>query len=224
MSRKQDSQTIDLFSEMNEVNPKRIELGEEAVILRGYANDIAVELFDDINAIIAISPLRQMQTPNGYTMSVRTSSCGPYGWVSDRHGYRYAPIDPLTNQPWPALPNRFLELAHHAAQTTGFNHFVPDCCLINSYKAGAKLSLHKDKDEHDFTAPIVSISLGLPAIFLFGGLNRSDKTQRYKLEHGDVAVWGGKSRLAYHGILPLIDGNHPLTGHQRINITFRKVM
>lgn len=224
MQYKQDSQTLDLFAEMNDINPKRIELAEEAVILRGYAAEVASELFREINAILTISPLRQMQTPNGYTMSVRTSSCGPFGWVSDSHGYRYAKTDPLTNQPWPAMPAQFLNIADRAAYDAGFKHFVPDCCLINSYQAGAKLSLHKDKDERDFSAPIVSISLGLPAIFLFGGINRSDKTKRYKLEHGDVAVWGGKSRLAYHGILPLIDGNHPLTGHQRINITFRKVM
>lgn len=224
MQHKQDSQTIDLFAEMKEINPKRVELGEEAMILRGYASDIAVDLFNDINAIISESPLRKMQTPNGYTMSVQTTSCGSFGWVSDAKGYRYERNDPLTRQPWPAMPSSFIKLANQAASEAGFNNFVPDCCLINHYQAGTKLSLHKDKDERDFTAPIVSVSLGLPAIFLFGGLNRSDPTQRYKLEHGDIAVWGGKSRLVYHGIQPLIDGNHPLTGHSRINITFRKVL
>lgn len=224
MQNKLDSQTIDLFAEHHEVNPSRIQIAAEAFILRGFAVSQAKELLREIHTIITLSPLRQMQTPNGYTMSVQTTSCGTFGWVSDNKGYRYERNDPLRGQPWPTMPSSFLKLAKEAAFEGGFKDFTPDCCLINHYQAGAKLSLHKDKDERDFSAPIVSISLGLPAIFLFGGLNRSDQTQRYKLEHGDVAIWGGKSRLAYHGILPVIDGDHPLTGHQRINITFRKVM
>lgn len=224
MPKKSDPLTIDLFDDFAEINPRRIELAENAVILRGYTTDFAADLIESIEEIITQAPLRQMQTPNGYTMSVRTTSCGVLGWVSDAKGYRYERIDPSTGQHWPTMPQTFLELANKAAIEAGFNEFTPDSCLINSYEAGAKLSLHQDKNERDFSAPIVSVSLGLPAVFLFGGNQRSERPQRYRLEHGDVAVWGGVSRLAFHGIEPLIDGTHPLTGKQRINLTFRKVM
>jgi len=224
MPKNTDLLTIDLFDDDTEINPRRIVLAENAVILRSYAIDLAADLIGSINAIIAQAPLRQMQTPNGYTMSVRTTSCGALGWVSDAQGYRYERIDPNTEQSWPAMPKTFLELANNAAKEAGFNNFTPDSCLINSYEAGAKLSLHQDKNERDFSAPIVSVSLGLPAIFLFGGNVRSERPQRYRLLHGDVVVWGGSSRLAFHGIEPLIDGIHPLTGKRRINLTFRKVM
>ncbi len=224
MPKKADPLTIDLFDDFTEINPRRIILAEDAVILRGYATDIAVDLIKSLEAIITQAPLRQMQTPNGYTMSVRTTSCGTLGWVSDAHGYRYERIDPNTGQSWPPMPQTFLELANQAAKEAGFNYFIPDSCLINSYEASAKLSLHQDKNERDLSAPIVSVSLGLPAIFLFGGNVRSERPQRHRLEHGDVAVWGGASRMAFHGIEPLIDGVHSLTGKQRINLTFRKVM
>jgi len=224
MPKKTDMHTLDLFADDSEINPKRVELSEGAVILRGYATDLSDDLIKAIEAILIQAPLRQMQTPNGYTMSVQTTSCGTFGWISDAHGYRYARNDPDSKEPWPAMPQAFLELANSAAKEVGFHKFTPDSCLINSYKAGAKLSLHQDKNERDLNAPIVSISLGLPAIFLFGGNLRSEKPQRHRLEHGDVAVWGGTSRLAFHGIEPLIEGTHPLTGKQRINLTFRKVM
>lgn len=224
MPKKSDPLTIDLFDDFAEINPRRIELAENAVILRGYTTDFAADLIESIEEIITQAPLRQMQTQNGYTMSVRTTSCGVLGWVSDAKGYRYEHIDPSTGQHWPPMPQAFLELANNAAIEAGFNEFTPDSCLINSYEAGSKLSLHQDKNERDFSAPIVSVSLGLPAIFLFGGNQRTERPQRYRLEHGDVAVWGGVSRLAFHGIEPLIDGVHSLTGKQRINLTFRKVM
>lgn len=224
MPKKTDPYTIDLFDDDKEINPKRIKLAEGAVILRGYATDIAADLIESINAILTQAPLRQMQTPNGYTMSVRTTSCGTLGWVSDAKGYRYECRDPSSKQPWPIMPQAFLELANKVAKEAGFTDFVPDSCLINSYQAGAKLSLHQDKNERDFTAPIVSVSLGLPATFLFGGNVRSARPQRHRLEHGDVVVWGGISRMAFHGIEPLVDGEHALIGKQRINLTFRKVM
>lgn len=155
-------------------------------------------------------------------MSVAMTNCGAVGWVSDRRGYRYDAIDPDSGQPWPAMPDVFADLALQAAAKAGFPDFHPQACLVNRYEPGAKLSLHQDKDELDFNAPIVSVSLGLPATFLFGGLNRTDKTARYRLAHGDVVVWGGPARLAYHGVMPLADGEHPLLGNQRINLTFRK--
>jgi alkylated DNA repair protein (DNA oxidative demethylase) len=224
MSKKIDLLTIDLFADDMEINQRRIELAEDAVILRGFATTIAVDLMNALGIFFTHAPLRKMQTPNGYTMSVRTTSCGVLGWVSDSRGYRYERIDPCSRQPWPPMPQTFIELANLAAKEAGFNDFIPDSCLINSYETGAKLSLHQDKNERDVAAPIVSVSLGLPAIFLFGGNIRSEKPQRHKLEHGDVAVWGGASRMAFHGIEPLIEGTHSLTGKQRINLTFRKVM
>src|SRR5262249_19389773 len=163
-----------------------------------------------------------MFTPGGYQMSVAMTNCGERGWVTDRTGYRYDPIDPQSQQPWPAIPPVFRELAMRAAEEGGFAAFAPDACLINRYEPGARMSLHQDKDEQDFSAPIVSVSLGLPAIFLFGGMTRSDRPRRFGLVHGDVVVWGGPTRLAYHGVAPLADGEHALLGRQRVNLTFRK--
>jgi alkylated DNA repair protein (DNA oxidative demethylase) len=157
-------------------------------------------------------------------MSVAMTNSGTVGWVSDANGYRYDPADPATGDPWPALPDSFRSLATRASAKAGYEGFEPDACLINRYEPGARLSLHQDKDERDFTAPIVSVSLGLPAIFLFGGTRRRDRPRRIPVESGDVAVWGGPSRLAYHGVAPLADGDDPLTGHCRINLTFRKAL
>jgi alkylated DNA repair protein (DNA oxidative demethylase) len=193
-----------------------------AVLLRGFAREGDAALLQAVQAVIHQAPLRHMQTPGGYTMSVATTSCGRLGWVSDPHGYRYAALDPHTGNPWPAMPTCFVELALRAAAQTGYADFVPDACLINQYAPGAKLSLHQDKDERDLRAPIVSLSLGLPAVFLFGTPKRKDRTQRLRLVHGDVVVWGGPSRLAYHGVMPLTDGEHGLLGRRRINLTFRR--
>ncbi len=186
-----------------------------------FRADADVALLQAVESVIAQAPLRHMQTPGGYTMSVATTSCGALGWVSDPHGYRYAAHDPHTDQPWPAMPDCLLTLAQAAAAEAGYANFLPEACLINQYVPGAKLSLHQDKDEKDLSAPIVSVSLGLSAVFLFGTPVRKDRPQRYRLVHGDVVVWGGQSRLAYHGVQPLEEGVHALLGRRRINLTFR---
>ncbi len=199
-----------------------IQLAPGAMLLSGFARPLEAVLIDAVKAIIAHAPFRHLITPGGHRMSVAMTNCGRVGWVSDRTGYRYDPIDPESSKPWPQMPAAFAQIAEQAAAKAGFADFHPDACLINRYEPGAKLSLHQDKDELDFNAPIVSVSLGLPATFLFGGLNRTDKTVRYRLTHGDVVAWGGPARLAFHGVMPLADGEHPLLGAQRINLTFRK--
>ena len=201
--------------------PKNI-LGPGTAVLAGFALDQEDELLSALMLIVSRSPFRNMVTPGGFRMAVAMSNCGALGWVSDRKGYRYAQIDPETNRPWPEMPQAFRNLAESAASEAGFPHFAPDACLINRYEPGIKLSLHQDKDEHDFHQPIVSASLGLPAVFLFGGLARKDKTIRIPLVHGDVVVWGGPARLRYHGIAPLAEGEHPRLGRLRYNLTFRK--
>ena len=197
-------------------------MAEGAVLLRGLARPIETELIAAIEAIVAQAPFRHMQTPGGHQMSVAMTNCGSAGWVTDRSGYRYDGTDPDSGRSWPAMPPVFRQLADRAAQAAGFAGFSPDACLVNRYEPGARMSLHQDRDEQNFGAPIVSVSLGLPAIFLFGGLQRSDKPRRYRLEHGDVAVWGGPARLAFHGVAPLADGEHALLGRRRINLTFRR--
>jgi len=201
----------------------RQKLREGAVLLRGRALPVDRALLAAIDRISAQAPLRRMTTPGGFQMSVAMTNCGSAGWVTDRSGYRYDPDDPETGKPWPAMPRFFRELADRAAEYAGFAGFAPDVCLINRYEPGARMSLHQDKDELDFTAPIVSVSLGLPAIFMFGGSKRSDRPRRFRLEHGDIAVWGGPSRLFFHGVAPLADGDHPVMGPQRLNLTFRKI-
>jgi DNA oxidative demethylase len=215
--------TADLFETIGDARPLREAIAEGAVLLRGFARSFEAELIPALRDIVRQAPFRHLITPGGHRMSVAMTNCGKLGWVSDSSGYRYDAIDPNSGQPWPALPPVLCRLAADAAVDAGFHGFAPDACLINRYVPGAKLSLHQDKDELDFGAPIVSISLGLPAIFLFGGLKRSDTPRRYRLEHGDVAVWGGPSRLFYHGVAPLADGEHGALGRQRINLTFRKV-
>jgi alkylated DNA repair protein (DNA oxidative demethylase) len=197
-------------------------LPEGAVLLKEFALPLEALLQEALAEVMVKAPLRHMFTPNGYKMSVAMTSCGPYGWVTDRRGYRYQATDPLTGQAWPVFPPVFLQLATEAAQAAGFGEFQPDSCLINQYEPGAKLSLHQDKDEQDFSAPIVSVSLGVPATFLLGGLQRSDRQIRIPLVHGDVLVLGGKARLLYHGVLPLKANTHSFFGQRRINLTFRK--
>ena len=215
--------TADLFDDLPPSGePEQTLIAPGAALLRGFARAGDAALLQAFEAVTAQAPLRHLVTPGGRAMSVATSNCGPLGWVSDRSGYRYAAHDPLSGQPWPAMPRCFMDLATRAAAQAGFANFQPDACLINRYEPGAKLSLHQDKDEKDFTAPIVSVSLGLPAVFLFGTPRRSDRPQRLRLSHGDVVVWGGPARLAYHGIAALADGEHGLTGRRRINLTFRK--
>jgi alkylated DNA repair protein (DNA oxidative demethylase) len=215
---------MDLFDDLPlEPDAARLELAPGAVLLRAFAREQVASLLQSTEAVLAQVALRHMQTPGGYTMSVATASCGALGWVSDAQGYRYAAHDPMSGKPWPAMPPCFLELAARAAAEAGFAGFAPEACLINQYVPGAKLSLHQDRDEKDLRAPIVSLSLGLPAVFLFGGTQRSQRPQRYRLAHGDVVVWGGPSRLAFHGVAPLEEGEHALLGRQRINLTFRRV-
>ena len=197
-------------------------MADGALLLRGFAKPAEAELIAALREIIAQAPFRNMFTPGGHQMSVAMTNCGNAGWVTDRSGYRYDAADPESGKPWPPMPACFRELAGQAAAEGRFVGFAPDACLINRYEPGARMSLHQDKDEHDFGAPIVSVSLGLPAIFLFGGIKRSDKPRRYRLAHGDIAVWGGPSRLFFHGVAPLADGEHALMGRQRINLTFRK--
>lgn len=193
-------------------------------LLRGFVLDIEDALLAALARIGAEAPFRRMTTPGGFRMSVAMTNCGEVGWVTDRSGYRYDPCDPVSGKPWPEMPETFRDLADRAAGQAGFAGFRPDACLINRYDPGAKLSLHQDKDERDFDAPIVSVSLGLPATFLFGGLKRKDPQEKIGLQHGDVIVWGGPSRLAYHGVNPLKDGHHPKLGAHRINLTFRKAL
>lgn len=190
-------------------------------LLHGFALANDNGLLDGIDAVSAAAPFRHMVTPGGFEMSVAMTNCGPLGWVSDRLGYRYVERDPLTGNPWPAMPSDFLRLAAEAAAAAGFGNFSPDACLINRYEPGTRLTLHQDKDERDFSQPIVSVSLGVPATFLFGGLKRADKTRRIPLLHGDVVVWGGPDRLRYHGVLALKENRHPRLGNRRINLTFR---
>ncbi|KAA6461310.1 DNA oxidative demethylase AlkB [Acidobacteria bacterium AB60] len=197
-------------------------LGPGTAFLAGFALPQEEALLSSLAAVAKQSPFRHMITPGGFRMSVAMTNCGPLGWITDRTGYRYTALDPETNQPWPEMPQPFRVLAVSAARQAGFPNFIPDACLINRYEPGARMSLHQDKDEHDFAQPIVSVSLGLPATFLFGGLARADKTVRVPLVHGDVVVWGSSARLRYHGIAPLREGEHPRLGRFRYNLTFRK--
>ena len=199
-------------------------LAEGAAVLRRWAETDAAVLMTAIGKIAAAALFRHMTTPGGYRMSVAMTNCGRAGWVTDRTGYRYDANDPITGRPWPAMPPPFRRLAERAAAAAGFDGFAPDSCLINRYEPGTRLSLHQDRNERDFSAPIVSVSLGLPAVFQFGGLRRSDRPRRLRLKSGDIVVWGGPNRLAFHGVGPLADGEHALTGRCRINLTFRKAL
>jgi DNA oxidative demethylase len=211
------------MSELFEIDARQT-LAAGAVLLRGRALAFDAELLAAIDRIASNAPFRRMVTPGGFQMSVAMTNCGQVGWVTDRSGYRYDPRDPASGAPWPEMPALFRTIAHDAAREAGFEAFVPDACLINRYGPGARLSLHQDKDERDYARPVVSVSLGLPATFQFGGLQRSDRPLKVPLRHGDIVVWGGRSRLAYHGVLPLKDGEHPLVGRRRYNLTFRKAL
>ncbi len=212
---------IDLFENANPIG--REVLGAHAFVLRGFALPVVTDLLSNIVIIEKISPSRHLVTPRGFTMSVSMTNCGQLGWISNRRGYKYTEIDPLTGNRWPPMPDEFLNLAQSAANEAGFPSFFPDACLINRYAAGTRLSLHQDKDELDLDAPIISVSLGIPAVFQFGGFERNDKKENIPLFHGDVVVWGGVDRLRYHGVLPIKSNTHSMVGEQRINLTFRKV-
>lgn len=211
---------MDLFQD---IQPKKQSFAKDAYLLRGFVLGASEHLLlSDLQAVIKAAPLRNMMTKMGYSMSAAMSNCGTLGWVSDKSGYRYDAHNPEMGKPWPAMPNSFLQLAQNAAAECGFADFVPDACLINQYKIGASMGLHQDKDEQDFTQPIVSVSLGIDAVFLFGGIKRNDKTIKIPLQHGDVVVWGDTARLNYHAIMPLKANNHAATGAYRYNLTFRK--
>jgi alkylated DNA repair protein (DNA oxidative demethylase) len=214
--------TGDLFGDLSCTSDGAEQLGADAVILRGFALAEADAIVEAVTAISAVSPFRQLLTPGGRRMSVAMTNAGALGWVSDDRGYRYQAVDPQTGQPWPALPRSLLTLAGRAAATAGFAEFAADVCLINRYLPGARMGLHQDRDEADFGHPIVSVSLGLAATFLFGGLTRTERPLRTCLSHGDVVAWGGDARLAYHGVMPLKPGHHPKLGACRLNLTFRR--
>ncbi len=214
----------DLFGDISAGMPEREQLADGALILRGRALPLETALLAAIDGIVAAAPFRRMVTPGGFEMSVAMTNCGAAGWVTDRRGYRYDAVDPDSGQAWPPMPAPFRELATEAAAAAGYAGFVPDACLINRYEPGARLSLHQDRNERDFDNPIVSVSLGLPATFQFGGLNRTDPVRKIPLRHGDVVVWGGPSRLFFHGVPALKDGEHPRLGRVRLNLTFRKAL
>jgi DNA oxidative demethylase len=205
-----------------DTRPDHERLAEGAWLLQGFALSDVTSLLSEIERVETAAAFRHLETPGGFRMSVAMTNCGALGWVSDRRGYRYTTHDPLSGELWPPMPAVFAALAQRAATAAGFDGFIPDACLINRYVPGARLTLHQDKDESEFSAPIVSVSLGLPAIFLFGGLARKDRQRRIPLQHGDVVVWGGPARLNHHGVLPLKDGHHPDLGRQRLNLTFRR--
>lgn len=212
----------DLFAAYGAGESRPQRLGAGTVLLHGFATTMATTLLADLQQVIERAPFRHMRTAGGFRMSVAMSNCGRLGWLSDEAAYRYDPIDPHSACPWPPLPQSFLRLARMAAADAGFPGFEPDACLINRYRLGSRLSLHQDRNERDFSAPIVSVSLGLPAVFLLGGMRRAAPTIPVGLNHGDVLVWGGPDRLRYHGVRPLKAGDHPLLGDQRINLTFRR--
>jgi len=212
--------TLDLPEGPTKIAPAR--LGPGAALVRGFAIADEQALLADLANVVAAAPFRHMITPGGFRMSVAMTNCGALGWVSDPSGYRYAAQDPESGRAWPPLPESFRRLATGAAAQAGFPDFAPDACLVNRYEPGARLTLHQDKNERDLAAPIVSVSLGLPAVFLFGGLTRGQRPTRVPLVHGDVVVWGGPDRLRYHGVLALKEGQHPLLGSHRINLTFRR--
>lgn len=223
MQRKGDSNaTFDLFADEAPQPAAHEQIAPQSWLLRGLALPFMDRLIPALRDTLSKAPFRRMTTPGGHIMSAALSSCGQLGWITDRQGYRYGDKDPRTGQPWPEMPGVFIELAQTASVIAGFADFEPDACLINRYVAGAKMSLHQDKDEQDHRWPVVSVSLGIPATFQFGGLLRSDKPARISLFHGDVVVWGGEDRLRFHGILPLKPAEHPVMGPQRINLTFRK--
>jgi alkylated DNA repair protein (DNA oxidative demethylase) len=218
------SKAIVAVADLFENDARDEALAHGAVLLRAFARPVETPLLAALAKVVDAAPFRHMVTPGGHTMSVAMTNCGGAGWVTDRSGYRYDADDPLTGKAWPAMPYVFFDLAAEAALRAGFPGFAPDACLINRYEPGARLTLHQDRNERDFNAPIVSVSLGLPATFLFGGLKRTDRTRRIALAHGDVVVWGGPSRLAFHGVMPLKDGEHASLGRMRINLTFRRAL
>jgi DNA oxidative demethylase len=203
--------------------PATLRIAPQVMLLRGRALPTA-PLRAEIVAIAARAPFRHLQTRGGGTMSVAMTNCGAWGWHSDQRGYRYVDHDPQTRRPWPAMPALFRELAQAAAAEAGFPGFEPDACLVNRYEVGAQMGAHRDHDEHDMAWPIVSVSIGMPATFLWHGDKRSGQPVRVPLSDGDVVVWGGSARAGYHAVRridapdPAAAFNEPL----RYNLTFRR--
>jgi alkylated DNA repair protein (DNA oxidative demethylase) len=222
MTRASPAGQEELFGSGESQGPGREQLAPGALVLRAFALAEAPALLETIKVVAQTSPFRHMTTARGLRMSVAMTNCGDAGWLSDRSGYRYDVIDPETNRRWPAMPGAFARLAARAASAAGFEAFMPDACLINRYEPGTRLTLHQDRDEQDFAAPIVSVSLGLPGTFLWGGTARTDRPRRVRVEHGDVVVWGGPARLSFHGVDTLRKGHHALAGSARFNLTFRR--
>ncbi|MCX4241983.1 DNA oxidative demethylase AlkB [Paraliomyxa miuraensis] len=217
-----DQLTLDLPEPV--VGPAVEPLAPGAMVLRGFALSHAGAVLADVERVAAAAPFRHLVTPGGFRMSVAMTNCGTLGWVSDTTGYRYSELDPDTGRRWPAMPASLLRLASAASERAGFGPLRPEACLVNRYAPGARLTLHQDRDELELSAPIVSVSLGLPAVFLLGGLTRKERPQPVPVRHGDVVVWGGPSRLRFHGVRVLPEGHHPATGRCRINLTFRTVL
>ena len=211
-----------MIGDLFETDVREVQLAPGATLLGWFARRFAAPCLSALRDVVDAAPFRHMITPGGHRMSVAMTNCGAAGWVTDETGYRYASLDPDTGHRWPPMPDVFASLATQAAALAGFERFTPDACLVNRYEPGARLSLHQDRNERDLSAPIVSVSLGLPAVFLFGGLRRANTPRRVPLVHGDVVVWGGPARLRYHGVLPLEPGHHPWLGGYRINLTFRR--
>ena len=224
MTRASGAGQADLFASSVPRAADREQLEPGATVLRAFASDEAPALLEAIREVATTAPFRHMTTARGLRMSVGMTNCGAVGWLSDRSGYRYEGVDPQTQRPWPAMPDVFAQLAERAARAAGFEGFAPDACLINRYEPGTRLTLHQDRDEQDFAAPIVSVSLGLPATFLWGGAARSSRPRRIRLDHGDVVVWGGSARMHFHGIDTLRAGFHAVAGGIRFNLTFRRAL
>lgn len=213
-----------MIAELFDDEVRDVPLAPGALVLGGFARPVEEALLAALARVVEAAPLRHMVTPGGHRMSIAMTNCGVAGWVTDLHGYRYDRRDPESGRPWPPMPEAFADLATRAAARAGFPGFAPDACLVNRYEPGGRLSLHQDRNERDFAAPIVSVSLGLPAVFLWGGERRADAPRRVRLVHGDVVVWGGPARLRFHGVMPLEDGHHPRLGACRVNLTFRKAL
>jgi len=209
---------MNLFSQLV-AEPTHEEIFPGAVLMRSLALPQDNEFFTAAEAIIAARPLHHTTTPSGLPMGVMVTDCGD----SRAFANRWDTANPERMRLWPPMPPLLRDFAIRCAVRSGFPQFRPDACHINRYQAGTKLGLHQDRHECDWTQPIVSLSFGLECIFLLGGLQRTDKPRRILLEHGDVIVWGGPSRMRFHGVQPLKPGHHPLTGPYRYNLTFRKI-
>jgi alkylated DNA repair protein (DNA oxidative demethylase) len=209
---------MSLFAQLP-VEPTHEEVHPGAVLMRGLALAEDREFLAAVDGIAAAAPLHQAYTPAGQRMSIMVTDCGD----SRAFANRWTANNPGSPRHWPPMPEVLREFAVYAASRAGFPRFRPDACHINRYQAGNKLGLHQDRHECDLTQPIVSVSFGLQCTFLFGGFERTSPARHILLEHGDVFVWGGPSRMRFHGVQPLKPGSHLLTGPYRINLTFRKI-